>query len=296
MSELIPGPYFHCVFTVPDTFNDLHNTHYREFYSALFKASSNTLLRFYSDRGGVPSMIAVLHTWGQTMALHPHIHFLVSGGCLSFDKKRWIASRKDFLFDVKDLSNVFKELFLAEILKRIPDLYINNATRNKNWVVHCTRPFAGAKKVIEYLGRYTYRSSLSNRRILNVENGYVTIDYKDYSDVDEVGVAKHKPMKFTAEEFIRRFLQHIPKSNFRRIRTYGILAGSDREEKLAIAKSLAPKEDGEAEVVCEEYSLEDLTLCSQCGDGHMVMVRILPANGPPPIIFKFDKWKYRSAS
>lgn len=285
LEELLPGAYFHCVFTLPDAFNSLHVSHYKIFYNALFRASSKTLLCFFKELGGEPSMVAILHTWGQSMCLHPHIHYLVSGGCLSFDRKRWIRTSSEFLFDVKEMSQAFKKMFLEEIDNLIPEFDIPEATRKKDWVVHCTKPFAGAEKVVNYLGRYTYRTSLSNRRIKNFTDGKVTIDFKDYADLDKDGIPKHKPMELLADEFIRRFLQHVPKSRFRRIRSYGILAGKDRAEKLKIAQDLLGPIEEDLDDDEFERTVSDHSVCSQCEKGVMIEVKSLPAIGPPPIVY-----------
>ena len=287
VEELLPVPYFHVIFTLPDIFNSLSISHYREFHGALFRAAAETLLYFFRKSGGEPAIIAMLHTWGQTMCLHPHIHMLVTGGGLSFDRKRWIKLGRNYLFDVTVLSDEFKRRFLKEIGRKIPGFEIPDDIREKAWVVHCRKPFAGAAKIVEYLGRYIYRSVISNRRILDFSGGKVTIDYKDYRDTDKNDVPEHKTMPLSASEFIRRFLQHIPPANFRRVRFYGILAGRERSTKLETARELLAIEG----LIAEESAAtatppENTSLCAQCETGIMEVVKTLLPHGPPPVIFR----------
>jgi hypothetical protein len=286
LEELLPVPYFHTVFTVPDLFNTLMFSNYIDLNGALFRAASATLLHFFKKEGGTPAIIAVLHTWGQQMSTHPHIHILVTGGCLSFDKSRWIKIGRNYLFNVELLSAEFKKRFLREIRKHIPDFKVPDETVEKDWVGHCRKPFAGAEKVVEYLGRYTYRSVISNRRIVDFSNGKVSIDYKDYRDTDENDVPKHKILTLEAIKFIRRFISHIPPRNFRRIRFYGILAGQERITKIEAAKNLLAAENTELPENTFEEATETINLCPQCESGSMEIVDTLLANGPPHIIFR----------
>lgn len=289
LKELLPVPYFHLVFTVPAYFNELMFSHYREFHNALFHASSGTLLYFFRKLDAIPAIIALLHTWGQSMCQHPHVHILVTGGGLSKDHRRWVRLGRNWLFDIRELSAEFKKRFLRELEKNIPGVEIPDTIREQDWVVHCRKPFAGAAKVVEYIGRYTYRSVISNRRIIDVSNGTVTIDWKDYRDCDDNGVPKHKQMKLKAAEFIRRFIQHIPPCNFMRNRFYGIIAGANRVEKIAAAREQLIFDEW---LDCtndythsDELPVDD-HCCPQCESGTMEIVDTLLAHGPPPIIFR----------
>jgi hypothetical protein len=192
-SELLPVGYFHLVFTLPHELNRLILAHKKNGLSLLFKAVNETLLGFGQRRlRGTVGIIAVLHTWDQILKDHFHLHCLVPAGALSFDHSRWISARKNFLFPVKALSRIFRGKFLALLQQacvkgKIPPA--NNeikASRRKNWVVYTKKPFGSPEKVLDYLGRYTHRVALSNDRILQVENGEVTLSYRDRKD----GIAK----------------------------------------------------------------------------------------------------------
>lgn len=295
LKELLPVSYFHVIFTIPNTFNILFNSYYRKLNDALFRASSATLLHFFRKLGGEPAMMSILHTWGQTMCLHPHVHILATGGCLSFDRKNWIKIGNNYLFNVKKLSAEFKKRFIKEIEKHIPEFEIPEESKEKDWVVNCRKPFAGAAKVVEYLGRYTYRSVISNRRILNFSDNKVAIDYKDYKDTDADNVPKHKNMTISAIEYIRRFIQHIPPLNFRRIRFYGILAGSERKTKLRTARDLLVFEEFQEERQTETET-DSCNLCSQCENGSMEVIETLLPHGPPFIIFLNERKRAQYAA
>lgn len=255
MEELLPVGYFHVVFTVPEELNPLVLRNAKVMYNVLFKAVSETLLELGSDRrhlGADIGFIAVLHTWGQNMMEHPHLHCIVPGGGLSFDGERWIEPRKkDFFVPVDVLSSLFKGKFLYYLTKayeekklRFPGEISKLETRSeftqyksnmyeKKWITYCKPPFGGAEQVLEYIGRYTHRVAISNRRIVSVEHGRVTFKYKDYKDD-----SKTKEMTVTAEEFIRRFLLHILPDGFVKIRYYGILSGRNKKKMLGRCKEI----------------------------------------------------------
>jgi hypothetical protein len=229
-SELLPVGYFHLVFTLPHEFNRLILAHKKIGLSLLFKAVSETLLEFGQTRlKGTLGIIAVLHTWDQTLKDHFHLHCLVPAGALSFDHSRWIAARKNFLFPVKALSLVFRAKFLALLQHNIARGKIDfpseaiNELRQKNWVVYAKKPFGSPHTVLDYLGRYTHRVALSNDRILQVEDGQVTLSYLDRKDGD-----LKKTMTLEAQEFIRRFLLHVLPAGFMRIRHFGFLANRSK--------------------------------------------------------------------
>ena len=289
IEELLPVPYFHLIFTISDYFNELHYSHYKELYNALFSASSKTLLYFFKQKGGVPAITAIAHSWGQTMCVHPHVHMLVTGGCLSFDRKKWIKISNNYLFDVKELSHDFKKRFLKEIKKRIPELVIPEIINTKEWVVFCKKPFAGAEVVVKYLGRYVNRSAIANSRIKNVSDRTVTFEYKNYKKYDKNGIPAIETMTLKANEFIRRFMQHIPPKGFRRVRFYGIPAGREKEAKMQAAEELTRMEYRTLEEERQPHSsqeTEDAHICPQCKSGTIEIVETLLAHGPPFIIFR----------
>jgi hypothetical protein len=290
MDELLDAPYFHTIFTIPDYFNPLHHTHYKELYNALFSASSSTLLVFFKKRGGVPAITAIAHSWGQTMCVHPHVHMLVTGGCLSFDEKRWINIGNNYLFDVRKLSAEFKRRFAKEIKKRVPDFQVPDTVYEKEWVVFTKKPVAGAEVVVKYLARYVNRSAIANSRIKAFSNGNVTFEYKNHKKTDADGKPAVENMTLAVDEFIRRFLQHVPPDNCRRSRFYGILAGRRRKEKTRVAKELALSAnfalsgDDAIEQPEDEPSTHSCPECAAAAA--MEIVETLLPHGPPHITFR----------
>lgn len=225
-SELLPVGYFHLVFTLPHELNRLILANKKTVLGLLFKAVSQTLLEFGHRRlEGTLGIIAVLHTWDQTLKDHFHLHCLVPAGALSFDQNQWIAARKNFLFPVKALSRVFRGKFLASLKRSVDRGKIAStdnelkASRQKNWIVYAKKPFGSPQTVLDYLGRYTHRVALSNDRLVQIDNGQVTLSYRDRKDGD-----RKKTMTLEAHEFIRRFLIHVLPDGFMRIRHFGFLA------------------------------------------------------------------------
>ena len=244
--ELLPVPYYHVVFTLPHELNAVTLGNQKAMYRLLFDAASQTLLRFAADQkwmGAVPGIIAVLHTWGQQLSFHPHLHCIVSGGGICKKTGAWkpaVKNHQGVLFAVKAMSSVYKTKFLQQLKKLInqkqviPPDGVNiveqiNLLYAKNWVVYAKAPFAGPAAVIEYLGRYTHKVAISNQRIQAVDNEAktITFNYKDYSDGN-----KQKQMTLSGGEFIRRFAQHILPKRFTKIRTYGYLANRNRHQRI----------------------------------------------------------------
>jgi hypothetical protein len=279
--ELLPVGYFHLVFTLPHELNRLILAHKKIGLSLLFKAVSETLLEFGQTRlKGTLGIIAVLHTWDQTLKDHFHLHCLVPSGALSLDRSRWIAARPNFLFPVKALTRVFRGKFLALLQQacakgKIPPA--NNeikASRRKNWVVYAKKPFGSPPTVLDYLGRYTHRVALSNNRILQVENGEVTLSYRDRKDGD-----RKKIMTLEAQEFIRRFLLHVLPDGFMRIRHFGFLANRSKKKALAQCRKLLdlnpalPKSPiFSAKALLLKITGVDLSRCPCCHEGTMIVV------------------------
>lgn len=245
MQELLPVKYYHVVFTLPHELNGLVMGHRKTLYKLLFDASAQTLLCFAKDPkylGATPGIISVLHTWGQQLSFHPHVHCIVSGGGISGDKKWKNGVKNDwqFLFPVKAMSIVYRTKFLQALQQMItkgevilPDTtdgkQLFDALYQKDWIVYAKAPFGGPQAVIEYLGRYTHKVAISNHRIcsINDEEGTVTFTYKDYGDD-----GKQKQMTLTGVEFIRRFEQHILPARFTKIRTYGYLSNRNRHQRI----------------------------------------------------------------
>jgi predicted Zn-ribbon and HTH transcriptional regulator len=284
-SELLPVGYFHLVFTLPHEFNRLILAHKKILLALLFKAVSETLLEFGQSRlGGTMGIIAVLHTWDQTLKDHFHLHCLVPAGALSVDHSHWIGARPNFLFPVTALSQVFRGKFLALLQQacdkgKIPPATNEiKASRKKSWVVYAKKPFGSPKTVLDYLGRYTHRVALSNDRILQVENGEVTLSYRDRKDGD-----RKKTITLEAQEFIRRFLLHILPDGFMRIRHFGFLANRSKKQALAQCRKLLKLDPALPEIPKQsakdlllKLSGVDLSRCPSCQKGTMIVVAELP--------------------
>ena len=285
-SELLPVGYFHLVFTLPHELNRLVLTNKKKMLSVLFKAVSETLLEFGQSRlGGTMGIIAVLHTWDQTLKDHFHLHCLVPAGALSFDQSRWIAARKNFLFPVKALSRVFRRKFLALLQHNIARGKIDfpsqaiNGLRQKSWVVYAKKPFGSPQTVLDYLGRYTHRVAISNNRILEVQNSQITLSYRDRRDGD-----RKKTMALEAQEFIRRFLLHVLPQGFMRIRHFGFLANRSKKQALAQCRKLFNLDPAlpqspilSAKDLLRKITGVDLSHCPCCHEGTMITVgHLLP--------------------
>lgn len=302
LDDLLPVPYFHTVFTLPNTFDELIPRNERAIYDMLFRAASGTLKAVARQQWQAePGIIMVLHTWGQTMSLHPHAHCIVTGGGLSLDRKRWVKGPggSDYLFDVFACSAEFRKRFCRLMRWRYEhltfaddspfadhDAYLEFlATEEaRDWVVYTQPPAGGEVKVLSYLSRYTHRLAISNRRIVGVsDDGMVTLDYKDYRDVDESGIPMHKEMALPADTFIGRFLRHVLPKGFRRIRCCGILAGRHKQAKLARCRELLAAEEPDGEALLESLALpDDAHCCEQCGHTHFTVIKeLLPGRGPP---------------
>lgn len=245
LHDLLPIPYFHCVLTLPHELNPLAQGNPRCVYGLLFQSASATLQTFGRDvkwLGGELGITMVLHTWGQTLEHHIHVHCVVTGGALSSDAKRWIPTRRrDFLFPVKVLSKVFRGKYLEALTQAYHrgDLAFGGQTEplsqvkafkaftgelwKQDWVVYAKPPFGSAQHVIDYLGRYTHRMAISHHRLVAFEHGRVSFRWRDYRDGNRV-----KVMTVAATEFIRRFLLHTLPRGFMRIRHYGVLGNRCR--------------------------------------------------------------------
>ncbi len=280
-AELLPVGYFHLVFTLPHELNGLILAHKKILLSLLFTAVSETLLEFGRRRfDGTVGIIAVLHTWDQTLKDHFHLHCLVPAGALALDHSRWIKARPNFLFPVKALSVVFREKFL-DLLKqagakgRIETTSERlKALRQKNWVVYAKTPFGAPQTVLDYLGRYTHRVALSNNRILKVENGEVTLSYRDRTDRD-----RKKSLTLDAQELIRRFLLHVLPDGFMRIRHFGFLANRSKKHALPQCRKLLGLNPALPEIpkrsahdLLRELTGIDLNRCPRCQKGTLIVV------------------------
>jgi hypothetical protein len=307
-AELLPVPYFHAVFTLPHELNALAQGNPRAIYALLFQSVADTLTEFGANPrwlGGELAATLVLHTWGQTLSQHLHLHALIAAGALAFDG-RWISSRRGFLFPVKALSIVFRGKFLAG-LKRLlhpgalrlagscatladprEQRQLFNTLHKNDWVVYAKRPFAGPAQVLDYLGGYTHRVAISNHRLVSLTDDEVRFRYKDYAHGN-----RRKVLALAPAEFIRRFLLHVLPTGFMRIRHYGILANRAKRQKLALARAALNHLPASAPVPAEPESVEafwlrvaklDIHQCPLCKTGRMRVIesiRAARARAPP---------------
>jgi putative transposase/transposase-like zinc-binding protein len=303
-ADLLPIPYFHVVFTLPHDLNALAQGNPRVIYALLFRAAADTLLTFGRDPrhlGGTIGITAILHTWGQNLSQHVHLHCLVTGGALTRDRSQWLTGRSSFLFPVRALSMVFRAKYLAalrrafdtnrlrfadgtaDLADRRPFTAFLDRLHTTAWIVYAKRPFAGPEQVLGYLGRYTHRVALSNDRLVEHRDGHVRFRWKDYADHDRV-----KILTLETDEFLRRFLLHVVPNGFMRIRHFGLLSNRTRRETLARCRDLLGQPStaaaGPESVAALMYRLTgiDLTRCPVCGEGRMQVTVIASYGTPTP--------------
>jgi len=300
--DLLPAPYFHVVFTVPAPIANLALQNKAVVYDILFRAAAETVQTIAADPkhlGATIGMTAVLHTWGQNLIHHPHVHCIVPGGGLS-PGDRWVACRPGFFLSVRVLSRLYRRLFLerlrtaftAGVLQFFGELagLARPASfaahlqllRGIEWVVYAKRPFGGPQHVLDYLGRYTHRVAIANNRLITVADGEVRFRWKDYRHPQ-----RPKVMTLPVGEFIRRFLLHVLPDGFRRIRHFGFLANAQRRVKLAVIRALLevpePPMVDEPVDYRERYARlfgHSLDICRSCG-GHLVEIAVLTPVGRP---------------
>jgi hypothetical protein len=309
--ELLPTGYFHVVFTIPALLNAIAIHNKSLFYNILFRAASDTLKAFGRDPaylGGEMGFLATLHTWGQTMIDHPHLHVIVPEGGVSVGndgKEKWVEIKKKgkYLFPKKAMANLFRGKLIGALKNayqkgklKLPDnqaelsdhrlfeLFIDQVV-NRRWNVYAKQPFASPAEVMTYIGRYTHRVAISNYRILSIGQGNVTFEYKDYKDNATV-----KSMTLTAGEFIRRFLLHVLPSGYHKIRMYGFWANGNRAENIDRVRKLILR--GQSIFDFKDEMIEKLlkTLsefvpdqCQKCGEGIMIKTGGIAPKGYPYI-------------
>jgi hypothetical protein len=284
-AELLPVPYFHVVFTLPETIGELARQNAREIYGILFRAASETLLTIAADPkrlGAAIGFLAVLHTWGQNLHLHPHLHCVVPGGGIGPDGASWVGCRKQsFFLPVQVLGVRFRNVFLTYLRKAFREgkLRFHGETtafealcrraQRRKWVVHAKPPFGGPQRVLKYLARYTHRVAISNNRIVSMEGGRVAFLWKDYA-----GGNQSRVMTLDAVEFIRRFLLHILPTGLVRIRQFGFLPNRARGIKLALCRALLGAPAAPQIVSAEPREPKP---CPVCKTGHLILIAIVPA-------------------
>src|ERR1700722_7776878 len=296
-AELLPVPYFHVVFTLPTLAGEIAFQNKATVYAILFRAAAETLTTIAADPkhlGAQIGVTAVLHTWGQTLQHHPHIHCVVPGGGPSLDGTRWIACRPGFFLPVRVLSRLFRRLFLQNLqdafeagkLRFFGDLAgLAQPTvftarlrelRRINWVVYAKPPFGGPEQVLAYLGRYTHRVAIANSRLIGLTDGKVSFTWKDYRHH-----SKTKAMTLGADEFIRRFLLHSLPDGFHRIRYYGFLANGGRRDNIARCRHMLATKSADARSETahgnsdQQFNASDFVICPECG-GTMQRIAVIP--------------------
>jgi hypothetical protein len=303
-ADLLPVEYFHVVFTLPQSLAPLALQNQRLVYGILFKAASETLLQIGADQkhlGARIGFLAVLHTWGQNLHHHPHLHCVIPGGGISAGDERWISCRQQFLFPVKVLSRLFRAKF-ASLLKRafhqaklgfhgkLQPLtkkrnffsWVNDSLRSE-WVVYAKPPFGGPQQVLKYLARYTHRVAISNRRLVALQNGSVTFRWKDYAKQNQPAL-----MTLHATEFIRRFLLHVLPKGLVRIRHFGFLANRCRRQNISLCRRLLdvalsikpPGLNTGEDWPAAEQKTTPIVRCSACKVGYLRPIELLLPQTP----------------
>ena len=306
---LLPVAYFHVVFTIPHELNDLCLHHPGFMYDLLMKSAWHTINTLSKDPkwlGANPAATMVLHTWSQTLVLHPHVHCIVPNGGLTSNGS-WQFPKKgngNFLFPVVSMQNIFRAYFMSLLHQAIlkgqikpPDEVKSKASYykwkdslfTKKWVVYTKKPFSGADHVIKYLARYTHRVAITNHRIVDINEHSVTFSYKDYKDD-----AKQKLMTLTGVEFVRRFAMHIVPLGFRKVRQYGFMSNACRQKQIAKArkalglaqKALLTKAERKVAAVERLFGISDPCRCHKCNKGLMVTLEVISPNKDPPTPLK----------
>ena len=308
-ADLLDCEYFHVVFTVPQAIAEIAAQNKAVVYGLLFRATADTLRIIAADPrhlGATIGFFAVLHTWGQTLTHHPHLHCVVPGGGLSPDGTRWIACRPGFFLPVRVLSRLFRRRFLEALQEAfdagqlhfsgslqalsVPSRFAAHLqpARQTDWVVYAKRPFGGPQQVLDYVGRYTHRVAIANQRLLDMDDGHVRFRYKNYRAAP---AQAPQTMTLDAPEFIRRVLLHVLPSGFHRIRYYGWLGHRQRTETLARCRQLlgttgappiADEPPPPSDYRDRYASLTGVSLrrCPRCVDGHMIVVECLQRARP----------------
>ena len=302
-ADLLPVEYYHLVFTLPAPISDLAYHNKSVIYTLLFKAAAKTLQTIGADPkhlGARVGLTLVLHTWGSAMTHHPHVHGIVPGGGLSADGKHWVSCRSGFFLPVRVLSRLFRRLFLERLDEayQAGDLkfYAQHQAlvdaksfanwikplRKMEWIVYAKRPFAGPEAVLAYLSRYTHRVAIANSRLLSFNEQGVTFKWKDYRCKQRF---RYQRMTLKTDEFIRRFLIHVLPSGFHRIRHYGLLANSQREENLKRVRELLIDQTDDEEV-SEEASSENAKSPQDAASEPVQATYICPGCGNPMVIIE----------
>jgi putative transposase/transposase-like zinc-binding protein len=297
--SLLPVPYFHTVFTVPNGFKDLALYNKKTFYNSLFKAASETIKKFAKhELKGQTGITAVVHTWGQTLIFHPHLHCIIPGGALQRGTT-WVKCKNEYLFSGKAVAKMFKAKFVDILRKeyqqdnlQIPSsLIVKNKYQfnqyidtlyQKDWVVYMKKPFGGVQLVLKYLGRYSHRVAISNHRIKEIKNKRVVFSYKDYKDNSKI-----KLMVVPHFEYIKRFMNHILPPRFVKIRHYGVVSNSNKTKALAACREFLgldiklPDQKIDLDSILKQMGIKK-DVCPKCKRKGMELFEYLPPTTGPP--------------
>jgi hypothetical protein len=286
--ELLPVGYFHVCFTLPEELRPIARSHQHVFYGLMMKAAAASLIKLAADPhyvGGLVGVMAVLHTWSRTLEYHPHVHCLVPAGGVA-DDGRWVPARSNYLVPVPALSKIFRGMLRDLLIAALPDVQFPPSAWQRDWVVHCKPAIQGPDSVLQYLARYVHRIAITNSRILAIDNGQVTFRYKPTDD------AAWKIMTLTADEFIRRFLQHVLPRGAHKVRYYGLWAPANRPllRRVQVALSASwpadtPKPSPEplAHLQPEVPDPRPKTsICPFCSTGTLLFLRRIPPQSRAP--------------
>jgi hypothetical protein len=272
------------IFTLPHELGGFARPHQKEVYGLLIKSAAGSIVKLAADPryvGGLVGVMAVLHTWGSNLSYHPHVHCLVTGGGLSSDGQAWMPARDDYLVPVKALSKLFRGIFLDSLRKQFKDINLPKSIWQKDWVVYCKPAVQSTRTVLNYLARYIHRVAITNSRILSADDGKVTFRYKDSRD-DQT-----KTMTVSAEEFIRRFLQHVVPAGVHKVRYYGLWSPSYRKNLHKMQQILTqPGNDQqlrfEEDIDAEAPPPSEARQCPYCQKGTLVRIGCLPRQWRAP--------------
>ena len=284
-NELLPVPYYHVIFTLPHELRGFVRRHQQEVYGLLIKSAADSILKLTADPryvGGKVGVMAVLHTWGSNLSYHPHLHCLVTGGGLSPDGQTWMSARDNYLVPVKALSRLFRGIFLARVRRQFEDIHLPKSIWQKDWVVHCKPAVHGSRTVLNYLARYIHRVAIANSRIISIDNGRVTFRYKDSKSGAYI-----KTMTVSAEEFIRRFLQHVLPAGIHKVRYYGLWSSSNRKHLRKMQHILNQSGNDQQVRLEEDMDMEvptpsEARQCPDCQKGMLVRIGRLPRQRRAP--------------
>jgi hypothetical protein len=287
-AEMLPVPYFHVVFTVPHETHALFQTHPAVAYGLLMQAAAQSLIKLCRDPpyvGGLVGVLCVLHTWTRMLAKHPHVHCLVPAGGVCLDSNQWLPAKKSFLVPVRALSKIFKGIFRDLLRKHLPDVSVPRRAWKKKWCVWSRAIERNTDTILTYLARYVHRVAISNSRLVSIDDGQVTFRYQDSE------TSQWRPMSLPAEEFIRRFLQHVLPKGFHKVRYYGLWSPPYRSVLKQLQLILSPPERSPHPLepfnplLSPDFFPEDpsdLLPCPFCGQKSLVLIEIIPRRPRAP--------------